>query len=122
MKSALQVVGAVVLVIVLTVAIMMWGFGVEMFGLRLGKHVENAKTEVLRETNQYRTTQETGLAAKMQAWYDADAEAARLKDDPEAVATIRAQQAAIIRDMNRTVNSGTITEVPEDVANFLATH
>lgn len=44
------------------VLLMMWSFGLELFGLQLGKHVENARTGVTRETNQYVTTQQQLLA------------------------------------------------------------
>jgi len=103
---------------------MMWTTGLELFGLQLGKHVTNAETQVMRQTQQYRTTQETKLADWMASYDDAEKQIALVKDDPEAVATLRANQAGIVRQMKVFVSSGQIAKenVPTDVQEFLASH
>lgn len=58
MKDVLKYIGIALLVVLISVLIMVYGFGMEMFGLELGKHIENKRTDVTRQTNQYVTTQQ----------------------------------------------------------------
>jgi hypothetical protein len=62
MKTTFYAIGGVILAVVLVFALMIFGFGVDMFGLTLNKHVENKKTEVTRETNQFVTSAQQQLA------------------------------------------------------------
>lgn len=63
-----------VTVVLATVLIMVYGFGIEMFGLELSKHVQNKQTEVRRETNQYVTTQQQLLQTYVKEYYAAESD------------------------------------------------
>lgn len=58
MKDVLKTVGAILALIAISVFVMVWGFGLSLFGLKLAKPLENARTGVTRSTNQYVTTQQ----------------------------------------------------------------
>jgi hypothetical protein len=53
---------------------MVFGFGVDMFGLELGKHLQNKQTEVTRQTNQYVTTQQQLLLTYAKEYSAAEAD------------------------------------------------
>lgn len=72
MRNVLIGIGAALAFVALTVVLMVYGFGMEMFGLELGKHVENKRTDVTRQTNQFVTSQQQQLATFARAYKQAE--------------------------------------------------
>jgi hypothetical protein len=63
MKAAGYIVLGIIALVAVSVLIMVYGFGMTMFGLTLQRPIENKRTEVTRSTNQYVTTQQEALSS-----------------------------------------------------------
>lgn len=57
-KMVGMIVGGIVLAVILSFALLVWGFGLDMATLSFQKPLANKQTEITRETNQYVTTQQ----------------------------------------------------------------
>jgi uncharacterized membrane protein len=79
-KDALKhVLAGLVLIVVfaaVTVAVMVYGFGVGLLGSKLDRPLENARTDVTRSTNQYVTTQQLLLLQYAKEYRAAEADGA----------------------------------------------
>ena len=62
----------VVALVVLSFVVMIWGFGISLFGITLSKPLENAQTGVTRSTNQYVTTQQGLMLKYVKEYNDAE--------------------------------------------------
>jgi hypothetical protein len=107
-KTTLLVVGGIILAGVLIVALMVFGFGIDMFGLELGKHLENQRTGVTRQTNQYVTTQQ-GLLSQYAIEYEGAVAGGN-----------NAQAQAIVGQMKRVAGTIDAEYVPVEAAKIIA--
>ena len=73
-----------------------------------------------RTSMPYVQTQQAGLTKHMGEWYDLDAR--RKQADPDAAASIEAQQRMVVRQMREIASTLKQDQIPADVQQFLATH
>jgi hypothetical protein len=107
-KEVWMWIGGIIGVIALSFIIMIWGFGIEMFGLSLQKPLENKKTEVIRQTNQYVTTQQQMLMQYAKEYRAAEADGST------------AQMSMIANQMQSVAVTLDPADIPSSVAAILA--
>ena len=85
--------------------------------------LENQRTQNVRQTNQYVTSQQVHLTTLYADYRDLDTQIAKYAPDPAnaaLVAGFRDQQRAILRGMRATTATIEPSQVPADVARLLA--
>jgi uncharacterized protein YpmS len=85
-----QVVVLSLLAVLFSFFMVAWAFGLSFFGLQFEGILENKRTEVIRNTNQYKTTQQ-----QMLLQYAKEYQAAEAEGNTAQAATIKAQMQSV---------------------------